>query len=66
LDESIDISNFPLLAIFIRFVNSGFIVKEKLMDFVVLKDLTRVIDIKETLDVTLDQGCQTGGPRLKN
>jgi hypothetical protein len=65
LDESIDILNFPRLTIFIRFVNSEFIVKEELLDFVVLKELTRVIEIKETLDVTLDQGYQTGGLRLK-
>jgi hypothetical protein len=38
------------LAVFIRFVSPDFVVKEQLLDLVVLQESTRVVNIKNALD----------------
>jgi len=46
LDESTDIQDKPQLAIFIHYVKWYVDVKEKLLDLIVLKEITRAIDIR--------------------
>ena len=50
LDKSTDITDLPQLAVFIRFVSPDFIVKEELLDLVVLQESTHGVDIKNALD----------------
>jgi hypothetical protein len=50
LDESTDITDLQQLAVFICFVSPGFIVKEELLDLVVLQESTHGVDIKNALD----------------
>ncbi|GFS61898.1 uncharacterized protein TNIN_247091 [Trichonephila inaurata madagascariensis] len=49
LGESTDITDVSQLAIFIRFVSPGFVVKE-LLDLVALQESTHGVDIKNALD----------------
>ena len=50
LDESTDITDLPQLAVFRSFVSPDFVVKEQLLDLLVLQELTRDVDIKSALD----------------
>ena len=53
LDESTDIQDNPQLAVFIRYVLADVTVKEELLDLIALKDTTRGIDFKNSLDTVL-------------
>jgi hypothetical protein len=53
LDKSTDIQDNPQLAVFVRYVSSDVIVKEEVLDLVALKETTRGVDIKNSLDRAL-------------
>ena len=52
-DESTDIQDYPQLIIFVRYVSSDLTIKEKLLDLVAIREITRGIDIKNALDEAL-------------
>ena len=47
LDESTDVTDNPQLAVFVRYVSSDVVVKEKLLDLIALKETTHGVDIKK-------------------
>ena len=53
LDESTDIQDNPQLAVFIRYLSADVTVKEELLDLIALKDTTRGINFKNSLDTIL-------------
>ena len=53
LDESTDLQDQPQLAAFTHYVNFDLVVKEELLDLIALKESTRGVDIKNSLDTTL-------------
>lgn len=55
LDESIDITDFPHLAVFKRFVSFDFVVKEELLDLLALQESTRSLNATmKTFNVSLN------------
>ena len=56
LDESTDVTDNPQLAVYVRYVSSDVVVKEKLLDLIALKETTRGIDIKKSAGRNVDEG----------
>ena len=55
LVESTDIQDNPQPAVFLRYVQRHFCVKEELLDLVVLMDTTKGDDIKNAIDSVLSE-----------